>query len=126
MAKFSPRMDEDTEIKVPDLGAGSQSTKALFENIGAGVSTAIGITDNLIQEDIKREARDLFEEVNAPFQENLPTEFKKTSSQFSRLRQAYEQGKISDTAYHSKLVAGAKSLKAKYPGYIDEVDSIRS
>jgi hypothetical protein len=43
-------------------------------------------------------------------------------TQASRLTSAYRQGKLSSTAYWGKMAALSKELKARYPGYADEVD----
>lgn len=41
----------------------------------------------------------------------------------NRMNEAYKQGTMSDSYYNSQLVAVTKELRARYPGYRDEVDA---
>ena len=43
-------------------------------------------------------------------------------SEISRLSEAYRDGRISDTYYFAKIESEARRLRAKFPGYRDEID----
>lgn len=127
MTKFAPKIEVDSNIKVPNLGVGDVSSKSLFEQVGTVLGQGSQIADGLVQRKIEKEARGIFDEANAPFDTligDLPTEIKNSEGNLSRIQTAFEQGKLSDTAYYSKLVAGTKSLKSKFPGYTGEIDNI--
>lgn len=43
-------------------------------------------------------------------------------SEIARLSEAYRDGRISDTYYFAKIESEARRLRAKFPGYRDEID----
>jgi hypothetical protein len=44
------------------------------------------------------------------------------TSEVARLTEAYKEGKISDTYYFAKIESEARRMRAKFPGYRDEID----
>lgn len=53
----------------------------------------------------------------------LPTGAQMEIDRASRMNEAYLNGSMSDSYYNSQLVATTKELRARYPGYRDEVDA---
>lgn len=45
------------------------------------------------------------------------------TSEVARLTAAYKEGKISDTYYFAKIESEARRMRAKFPGYRDEIDA---
>lgn len=62
----------------------------------------------------------------SPMDANKPPEVQQDSfkSQVQRLQAAYSQGKIGETYYMTQLEAMNRSIRAKYPGFRDEVDAM--
>lgn len=44
------------------------------------------------------------------------------TSEIARINQAYKDGKIGDTYYYAKVESLARQVRAKYPGYREEID----
>jgi muramidase (phage lysozyme) len=61
-------------------------------------------------------------ELFPPEAKPLPRQATQEISQLNRLTQAYNAGNLSDSYYDAQLVSVAKQLRAKYPGFRDEVD----
>lgn len=55
--------------------------------------------------------------------ESLPSEISELPDQLSVLSSARDGGKISSTDYRARLMARAKDLRAKYPGFRQEIDA---
>lgn len=51
-----------------------------------------------------------------------PPQIDNTATEVNRLTSAYKEGKISDTQYWSKVESLTRSVRARYPGYRDEID----
>ena len=128
MAKLTGDLQEDTGIKVPNLGSNStpQQVPNLFQSLSGAIPQIAGVIDDGIKSKIKTDAQEIFQDANKPFtgQSDLPPDVQRAEVKMGRLRQAYNQGKLSDTAYYSQLTAGVKRLKSRYPGYSNEVDKI--
>lgn len=54
--------------------------------------------------------------------ESMPSDLENLPNNLGSLQGAKDSGKISNTYYYSRLVAEAKDLRAKYPGYKDYID----
>lgn len=59
-----------------------------------------------------------------PLADNRPPNPEGIKSDYQRLQAAYSQGKISDTHYYAQLETMNRALRARYPGYRDEVDAM--
>ncbi len=53
----------------------------------------------------------------------LPTEVEHLPDSLATLEGARDSGKISNTYYYGRLLAEAKDLRAKYPGFKEEIDN---
>lgn len=55
---------------------------------------------------------------------NKPVDPEFMKDSISRVHAAYEQGKISDTNYYAQLEAMTRSIRSRFPGFREEVDSM--
>lgn len=53
-----------------------------------------------------------------------PQVLQEALEQLQLKKEAFDQGNISDTSYHSYMHATIKSLRSRYPGYRDQIDKI--
>jgi hypothetical protein len=83
-----------------------QKGAGAFDGDGGGVDEGGGPAETIFPEDAKP----------------LPRQATNEISQLHRLTQAYNAGNLSDSYYDAQLVSVAKQLRAKYPGFRDEVD----
>lgn len=60
----------------------------------------------------------------SPMDANRPPNPSGVKGDLQRLQAAYTQGKISDTHYYAQLETMNRALRARYPGYRDEVDAM--
>jgi len=122
--EFAPKI-QDTGVQI----RGAQNPTALsdlFKGLGDTAMDAVNVTDQVIQGNIQEGAEDLFNETMKPYEDlaGMPTEISQSQDRMARIQTAFEQGKISDTRFYGELVSGTKKLKAKYPGYTKQIDSI--
>jgi hypothetical protein len=54
---------------------------------------------------------------------NLPPGVQKVGDNIDRLKNAYTDGRLSDTYYSTRLDAEVRRIKAQFPGYRDEIDT---
>lgn len=138
---------------VPDFSQSSRSTglSSVSDSVAAGskefnttvlkvADSAIKFTDEAIkksaEEDVKTEAekiqadtrKEYFEynlqkEATKSMPENTPQEIADKSREMSRLTDSYENGSLTSTHYWSRMDAMSRSLRARYPGYRDEIDN---
>lgn len=124
--EFAPKLQTVTDVSA--LGADNpQSMSTLFQGLGNATLQAAQVFDTAVQNRIQQDAQQMFQDANQPYQDmvnGLPGDVKAQANRMAKLQTAYEQGKLSDTAYYSQLVAGTKRIKAKYPGYGNEIDKI--
>lgn len=110
---------------------------SLFEGIGATVANEVNQKD---KDNLKAISDELYAGVdairgaqgvdtavqndgilhNSP--KGSPDAVTNATGQISRLTEAYQAGKISDTSYWAKVESLTKSVRAKYPGYREEID----
>jgi hypothetical protein len=87
----------------------------LFGDGGAG-------TSSYAPTDAQRDYAGLPPEItNTP--KPLPAGASQEITRVSRMNEAYNNGSMSDSYYNAQLVAVTKELRARYPGYRDEVDA---
>ena len=110
---------------------------SLFEGIGATVANEVNQKD---KDNLKAISDELYAGVDAIrgaqgvdtavqndgiiHQTNRETPEAVTSAtgQINRLTEAFQAGKISDTSYWAKVESLTKGVRAKYPGYREEID----
>jgi muramidase (phage lysozyme) len=120
------------------------SGAALFEGLANVVGAVAQGTDQIIQNRIQKDVWSMFdqevgvqgvdskvEEVTGfggpPVQDApVPQSILGQGKSFARLQQAYEEGRISDSYYYARLEAGVRQLRAKYPGYREQIDNMVS
>lgn len=115
----------------------NRAMETLFEGLGSAVVGAAGTADVAIQKNIKQDVRDVFGEQNAaygldeaagygtaPNSSAIPPDLADAKDRFSRMANARAQGKLSESHYWSMLATQAKRMRAKYPGYQDQIDQI--
>lgn len=110
---------------------------SLFEGIGATVANEVNQKD---KDNLKAISDELYAGVdairgaqgvdtavqndgilhNSP--KGSPDAVTNATGQISRLTEAFQAGKISDTSYWAKVESLTKSVRAKYPGYREEID----
>lgn len=106
---------------------------------GTAVTEAAGTMDTQNQFQIQQTVRADLEQANKAFgytpdqvptqvgdRTNIPPELGPGADKMSRMQQARAQGKLTDSQYWAQLTADVKDLRAQYPGYNDQIDSIVS
>lgn len=59
-----------------------------------------------------------------PQDQNQPLPLQRLGTRLEGLKEQYSQGNLSDSAYYAKQEAFVREVKARYPGYEDQVDKI--
>lgn len=108
--------------------------------MGDIVSQATTATDQMIQGNIRREVLEQTDQVEQEFgvtdaslfQESvestraLPAELQRAGTSLERLQAAVASGSLRESHYYARLDAMTRQLRARYPGYRDEVDAMVS
>lgn len=114
-------------VKVGDfLGkAGVQMVQRDIENQVYDVADAERNLYMQRLEEIKNggNVKSLVDTGGTPDNSNAPSELQELPDQLSVLTSARNGGKISSTDYRARLLARAKDLRAKYPGFRQEIDA---
>lgn len=126
------RLSQGTDRPTPNRAFGS-----LFEGIGQTVGVAVKQKDQENLDGIKNE---LYAGVDAirdaqgvgtavqtegivhTSSRDTPEAVTAATGTVDKLTQAYTAGKISDTSYWAKVESLVRSVRAKYPGYREEID----
>lgn len=126
-----------------DFSKASQGTKAdtslgtLLEGLGTGIGNAV----QSLYRDVKQGLRDVVEADTTQIQDmfirrdfmdtqkakgkdGLPEEIITVTDKNEKLKDAIAAGKISHSTYSMMLDASARSLRAKYPGFREEIDNL--
>lgn len=132
MAEFNPNIPDQN---APNLTTRSQGIgrSTIFSDAVGGLARAaegfLTAKDESIKKDIYEETLAAKQEVQAPFLTVLdageleaPQGVKSGTAEVQRLQTAYNRGTIRPAYYHNKLQDIVKSLRAKYPGYNQEID----
>lgn len=128
MAVFNPDAGGVPSPNMPDQTGASRglpanrSFEALFSGIGDAVGGVTAAIDSDIKTSIRNDAVNIFEDSNKPY-DLPPADLAKGTESVRTLQAAWEQGKLSDVHYYGLLNTELKSMRAKYPGYEDVVDS---
>lgn len=141
MAEFNP----DTAGFNPDnmtgrsQGVDSFNFRELFNGLAGTIGGVVQAEDNRIKTNIKDDVSSVFDATNAvygydenaatgtvPNLDSIPAELKDTRDTFSTMVQARAAGKLSEAHYWALLNKSVKEVRAKYPGYYEEIDAIYS
>lgn len=118
-------LDEETVRTIAGTGAKGRLKANQLRGAGAFDPTE---TDGTIPSSFADTATDqgddtaggIFQINDAP--RELPVGAGREISKLDRMTQAYRAGNLSDSYYNAQLVSVAKELRARYPGFRDEVD----
>lgn len=134
--EFAPSIDT-SQSNFSNRSQGIPTNRAfetLFEGFGQAAAGAATVFDESVQRDIRGSAEQEFDRLNEDFgfvpesvvanPGEMPTEIRTAQDNIARLARAREQGKLTDTAYYSRMVSTVRRLKANYPGYSEQVDAI--
>lgn len=141
MAIFNPDAPLD---KPADYTRSSQGTKAdtsvgsLFEGVGTVIGQGISSLYRAKKESLREQAAEDIDLVQNYIigsgrtpktggltqDANLPKEIQDQAKKQTLLKDAIMSGKVSHTTYSMMLDASARQLRAKYPGFREEIDNI--
>lgn len=125
--------------------AQDNSLENLFTGLAKGAGAAIQMADKTIQGEIRRDITQSVDDIRAGFTDPnitvsqatglpadpdnptnppLPAELEQARNKLTTLRAAVDQRKISETSYYSQILAETKRIRAKWPGYREQIDDI--
>jgi hypothetical protein len=133
---FSVNSGRDAAVA---LDRQAESAKASGNALLRAVDSSIKFADEAFRESAREDAKVAAEEVQkdtreaffarevqqqaiTAMPETTPKEVQDKERELNRLKAAYDNGALTDTHYWSRLDATARSLRARYPGYADEID----
>lgn len=148
MAKFNPDVSPVAETKYSEASKGydvarpSNAFEKLFDGVASLGSGVVKAVDDSNVNDIKKQAEAGVDQIRAGVGVDvatdaaaagntlvpnangspLPPAVSKAGDDAGRLRDAYNQGKISDSYYWGRVNALAKQIRTQYPGYRDQID----
>lgn len=127
-----------------DAPQANKALGTLFEGIGSVVDSTVKLVDNNNIRNINNELQTGIDAIrgaqgvdaaindptvtggeqgnNAPGGGTPPPGVSTATSEIARINQAYKEGKIGDTYYYAKVESLARQIRAKYPGYREEID----
>lgn len=122
-----------------------RSGEILAEGLGQIAKGAALTVDNKVQKDIRTDVENLVDTTNKEFGYDvgdavassgvaaaasqgkaIPPELKKDAENLGKIRVARSQGVMSESLYWARLASAAKTLRARYPGYNEQIDEIIS
>jgi len=119
---------------------GGQDTNAfgkLFSGLGEAIGMAAETADMGIQENIKEDVYAAYDQTNQEFgvtdrqlfeqdagKPQVPADIQQAGENLRRMNMAVQQGNLSDTHYWARMEAQVRQLRAKYPGYREQIDSM--
>lgn len=125
MASFNPQT-QDTGV--PDLTSASRGPgvnrtfETLFSGLADTAENVLKVKDTQTQLDIQDQASNMFDSVNKEFGLDTPVGMTDGLDQIQVLKNAVDQGKLSEVNYYGRLATLSKQLRSKYPGYEHIVD----
>lgn len=126
MASFNPQISDTGVIDMTGVSRGPGVNRA-FETLFSGLSdtaeNALKIKDTSTQLDIQDQAQDMFNSVNSEFGLQPPDGMTDGLDQIQTLKNAVDQGKLSEVNYYGRLATLSKQLRSRFPGYESIVDS---
>lgn len=142
MAKFNvdqPDQQAPNFMNYSQGRRGNQALGTLFEGIGQVGEGVVKIADTNIKNNLYKEAEGAVDQVrnlfgtddgqvvgtaqNIPDGGKIPPEISQSKNYLERLAKGYQNGTVKSSYYYGNLQSVVKSLKAKYPGYEQEVDN---
>lgn len=128
----APNFAPAPHIKPLDIGS-------VLSGIGDTIGNVVQETDTNNQQYISDELRRAYEVDNKIFgvddaatmespietskrMGDTPESMKQSVERLDRLKQAYQQGKIRESNYYSRMSAVMRELRARFPGYDDQID----
>lgn len=135
MAPLNPQVQNENPREFIGFSQGigrSNTFETLFGGAGDAVRRGLTAVDEGIKSDIKQTATSEVDKVQALFgtdaatavDSGLPPDVLKGQKDLTRLNTAYQAGTIRGSHYYASLNSIVKDLRAKYPGYRDEIDSV--
>ena len=135
MATFSPEMPGSAQDIPSSLNASrgreaDRSKAEMIEGAGDFLKVAAKNVDfefnrastNEVRDRVEA-TRDIFIDVDGRTSATKPPpDFDKTKQKWGTIREAYAQGKLPESQYWSLMDSQVRAVKAKYPGYRDEID----
>ena len=141
MAEFNIIKERANPPQALGYSRGGQDTNAfgkLFSGIGDAIGMAAETIDTDIQENIKSDVYEAYDRTNTEFGvtdrqlfeqdpgKGLPNDIQQAGENLKRMNAAVAQGNLSDTHYWARMEAQVRQLRAKYPGYREQIDSMVS
>lgn len=142
MAEFNPSSSRAQAPQFLGYSRGGQDTNAfgrLFSGLGEAIGMAAETADMGIQENIKQDVYAAYDQTNQEFgvtdrvvfeqdagKPQVPTDIQQAGENLRRMNMAVQQGNLSDTHYWARMEAQVRQLRAKYPGYREQIDSMVS
>lgn len=142
MATFNENNARSQVPQFTGASKGGQDTNAfgkLFAGIGDAIGMAAETADTHIQENIKEDVYKAYDQTNQEFgvtdrqvfevdagKPQLPGDIQQAGENLRRMNMAVQQGNMSDTHYWARMEAQVRQLRAKYPGYREQIDQMVS
>lgn len=126
MASFNPQTSDIGVIDMTGASRGpgvNRAFEALFSGLTDTAENALKIKDTATQIDIQDQAQDMFNTVNDEFGLSAPEGMTDGLDQIQTLKNAVDQGKLSEVNYYGRLATLSKQLRSRFPGYESIVDS---
>lgn len=118
--------------------SGSSAIGTLFEDLGKALGVGANALDQAASMRVNEEVRASVEEADTRLGidtrlpargesvEALPKDAQMQLKRIEASKRAMEAGKITPTQYQVRLLADSKAIRARYPGYSDQIDAAYS
>jgi len=151
MAPFNPRVSPTNDPNYLSYSRGTDTPKAdtslgtLFSGLGESLGAVVQGVDQINQSNIQNELYQRIDSIRGEFgvdaaqeaasQSSLippdpsrpvPADASRAVADLDRLKTAFDEGKISESYYWARVESAVRQVRAKYPGYRDEIDSMVS
>jgi hypothetical protein len=136
MAEFNPNVPSPEPknfagySKEPDK---DRTWSTLFGGAAATLEGAVQGADQMVQQDIRKEATEKVDQVRRLFgvdavtdasSSGVPSEIAQGRAYAEKLKTAYNAGTIRESYYYGQLQSKVKELRSRFPGYEEQVDNI--
>lgn len=143
MANFNPKI-QDTGIgpNAPVSPVVDSSMGDLFANVGKVGAAAFTVADQATQDNIKTQIQDQTNSIQKEYgvqaastlygtdisspSQPLPKTLERASQTLKDNQTAFNQGRMNQTTYITRLDAMTRQMKSQYPAYSDQIDTIVS
>lgn len=126
MASFNPQISDTGVIDMTGVSRGpgvNRTFETLFSGLSDTAENVLQIKDTATQIEIQDQAQEMFNSVNEEFGLTPPDGMADGLEQIQTLKNAVDQGKLSEVNYYGRLATLSKQLRARFPGYEHIVDS---